>query len=56
VHDARIATFGARVEDIFQLSDRENRALDEATIATIRDVLTQCLEGDAPDADRRQSR
>jgi [protein-PII] uridylyltransferase len=56
VHDARIATFGARVEDIFQLSDRENRALDEATIATIRDALTQCLEGDAPDADRRQSR
>ena len=56
VHDARIATFGARVEDIFQLSDRDNRALDEATIATIRDALTQCLEGDAPDADRRQSR
>jgi [protein-PII] uridylyltransferase len=56
VHDARIATFGERVEDIFQLSDRADRALDEATIATIRDALIACLEGDAPDADRRQSR
>jgi len=56
VHDARIATFGERVEDIFQLSDRENRALDDATLATIRDALTACLEGDSPDADRRQSR
>jgi [protein-PII] uridylyltransferase len=56
VHDARIATFGERVEDIFQLSDRENRALDDATLATIRDALIACLEGDAPDADRRQSR
>jgi [protein-PII] uridylyltransferase len=56
VHDARIATFGARVEDIFLLSDGDNRALDEAAIATIRAALVQCLEGDAPDAGRRHSR
>jgi [protein-PII] uridylyltransferase len=53
VHDARIATFGERVEDIFQLSDRADRALDDAALATIRDALTACLEGDAPNADRR---
>ncbi len=29
VHDARIATFGERVEDFFQLTDRQNRPLDE---------------------------
>jgi len=28
VHDARIATFGERVEDFFQLTDRGNRRLD----------------------------
>jgi len=56
VHDARIATFGERVEDIFQLSDRDDRALDESALATIRDALIACLEGDSPDADRRQSR
>jgi len=56
VHDARIATFGERVEDIFQLSDRADRALDEASIATIRDALIACLEGELPNADRRQSR
>jgi [protein-PII] uridylyltransferase len=56
VHDARIATFGERVEDIFQLSDRNDRALDEAHLATIRDALIACLEGETPDAERRQSR
>ena len=56
VHDARIATFGERVEDIFLLSDGENRALDPAALDTIRAALTACLEGDAPDADRRHAR
>jgi [protein-PII] uridylyltransferase len=30
VHDARIATFGERVEDFFQLTDRNDTALDDA--------------------------
>jgi [protein-PII] uridylyltransferase len=30
VHDARIATFGERVEDFFQLTDRHDAPLDEA--------------------------
>jgi [protein-PII] uridylyltransferase len=30
VHDARIATFGERVEDFFQLTDRNNAPLDSA--------------------------
>jgi [protein-PII] uridylyltransferase len=29
VHDARIATFGERVEDFFQLTDRRNNPLGE---------------------------
>ncbi len=30
VHDARIATYGERVEDFFELTDRSNRLLDKA--------------------------
>ena len=39
VHDARIATFGERVEDFFQLTDRHNGALDVAH----RERLLQAL-------------
>ena len=39
VHDARIATFGERVEDFFQLTDRHNAALDEAQQAILLEAL-----------------
>ncbi|MEO9079734.1 MAG: [protein-PII] uridylyltransferase [Rhodanobacter sp.] len=39
VHDARIATFGERVEDFFQLTDRNNAPLD----ATLQERLLEAL-------------
>lgn len=39
VHDARIATFGERVEDFFLVSDGDNRPLDEAACDTLRAAL-----------------
>ncbi len=39
VHDARIATFGERVEDFFQLSDRHDAPLDEARQERLRQAL-----------------
>ena len=39
VHDARIATFGERVEDFFQLTDRHDAPLDEA----LQERLLQAL-------------
>jgi [protein-PII] uridylyltransferase len=39
VHDARIATFGERVEDFFQLTDRHNAPLD----AALQERLLQAL-------------
>jgi [protein-PII] uridylyltransferase len=53
VHDARIATFGERVEDIFLLSDRDDRALDAAALDSLHAALTACLEGDT---DARRTR
>ena len=41
VHDARIATFGARAEDVFQLTDERDHALDDAR----RDALRAALLG-----------
>jgi len=47
VHDARIATFGERVEDFFVISDANDRALDEATQQALRDALIARIDGDA---------
>ena len=46
VHDARIATFGARAEDVFLVSDRQNRALDATQCAALRDALHLGIEGE----------
>lgn len=46
VHDARIATFGARAEDVFLISDRQDRALDEPLCAALRDALHHGIDGE----------
>ncbi|MGA9826712.1 MAG: [protein-PII] uridylyltransferase, partial [Rhodanobacteraceae bacterium] len=43
VHDARIATFGERVEDFFQLSDNQDRALSVSMQVALRDALLRRL-------------
>ena len=46
VHDARIATFGARAEDVFLVSDRQDRALDESQCDALRAALHLGIEGE----------
>lgn len=46
VHDARIATFGERAEDIFQLTDAHNAPLDEAAQTRLGEALARILQGD----------
>ena len=47
VHDARIATFGERVEDFFLISDEQDRAIvDEQILEQLQVALTACVEGD----------
>jgi [protein-PII] uridylyltransferase len=48
VHDARIATFGERVEDFFQLTDRADRPLGAPLREKLRRALQQQI-GPAPD-------
>ena len=47
VHDARIATFGARAEDVFQITDEHDRALDPQQQLTLRETLLGSLEGES---------
>jgi [protein-PII] uridylyltransferase len=50
VHDARIATFGERAEDVFQITavddDGRDLPLDETRQQALRAALLPCLEGD----------
>ncbi|MGH8500717.1 MAG: ACT domain-containing protein, partial [Methylococcales bacterium] len=47
VHDARIATFGERVEDFFLISDEQDRAIaDEHILEQLQTHLITCVEGD----------
>ena len=51
VHDARVATFGERAEDVFQITmlvDGDDRPLDETQQFALRDTLLACLDGDCP--------
>jgi [protein-PII] uridylyltransferase len=48
VHDARIATFGERVEDFFLLSDASDRGVqDAASLEALRSALIACAEGES---------
>ena len=44
VHDARIATFGERAEDLFQITDVDGMPLSEATQDALRDALRASFE------------
>jgi [protein-PII] uridylyltransferase len=50
VHDARIATFGERAEDVFQITAANpaggDLPLDETQQQALRTALLPCLEGD----------
>jgi len=46
VHDARIATFGERVEDLFQITDEHDRPLDAAAQDILRAELRRRLDPD----------
>ena len=47
VHDARIATFGERAEDVFQITDEGDRPIvDPQQQQALRDALRACLEGE----------
>jgi [protein-PII] uridylyltransferase len=47
VHDARIATFGERVEDFFLLADEHGRAVTEpGLLESLRADLVACVEGE----------
>jgi [protein-PII] uridylyltransferase len=51
VQDARIATFGERAEDQFQLTDRHDQPLTESSRQSLRDALMACLEPDRTPGD-----
>jgi [protein-PII] uridylyltransferase len=47
VHDARIATFGERAEDVFLISDRQNCPINDANfLETLAAALKSRLEGE----------
>ncbi|HEV8693932.1 MAG TPA: [protein-PII] uridylyltransferase [Lysobacter sp.] len=46
VHDARIATFGERAEDVFQITDQRDQPLDETQQQALREALPACIDGE----------
>ncbi len=44
LHAAKIMTVGERAEDVFFVTDAENRPLDEAAAGRLRDCLTEALD------------
>jgi len=48
VHDARIATFGERAEDVFLIADADDLALDETRCEALREALRAALDAGSP--------
>ncbi len=48
VHDARIATFGERAEDLFLIADADDRPLDDARSEALREALRAALDAASP--------
>jgi [protein-PII] uridylyltransferase len=47
VHDARVATFGERAEDVFQITDERDRPLlAPERQQQLRDALLACIDGE----------
>ncbi len=47
VHDARIATFGEKVEDFFLLTDEANQPIgDQALLDQLREAIVAGVDGD----------
>lgn len=46
VHDARIATFGERAEDVFQITDQRDMPLDDTQQQALREALLARLDGE----------
>ena len=46
VHDARIATFGERAEDVFQITDERDQPLDTTRQQALREALVASNQGD----------
>ena len=44
LHAAKIMTVGERAEDVFFITDLENRPLDEIAAGRLRDRLTEALD------------
>jgi [protein-PII] uridylyltransferase len=55
VHDARIATFGERVEDFFQITDPAGQPLSAALQHTLRNVLARRIGGAATSTRERHA-
>jgi [protein-PII] uridylyltransferase len=45
VHDARIATFGERAEDVFQITDECDAVLDDTRQQALREALLATIDG-----------
>jgi [protein-PII] uridylyltransferase len=46
VHDARVATFGERAEDVFRISESDATALDPASRDALREALLARIDGE----------